>query len=135
MRQLIKGTVMVQHETICQHEPRSATSEFSDRAVTRAAGMLRAAGDPRRLRLLESLTGGELCVSEIAQLTDDLLPTVSQRLKVLRQEGLVTSRREGKHVLYTLADQHVIDLIFAVLAHAQEPDGLAAGHPTQTGGD
>jgi ArsR family transcriptional regulator, lead/cadmium/zinc/bismuth-responsive transcriptional repressor len=119
---------MIGHTAVCQHEARVSSSEFSQHAVARAAGMLRAAGDPERLRLLELLAGGELCVSEIAQITDDLLPTVSQRLKVLRQEGLVRSRREGKHVLYALADQHVTDLIFAVLAHAQEPDGLAAGH-------
>lgn len=122
----------MEHATVCQHEARTPSSEFSDQAVARAAGMLRAAGDPVRLRLLELLTGGELCVSEIALITDDLLPTVSQRLKVLRQEGLVRSRREGKHVLYALADQHVIDLIFAVLAHAQEPDGLAVGHESQS---
>jgi ArsR family transcriptional regulator, lead/cadmium/zinc/bismuth-responsive transcriptional repressor len=119
----------------CQHDGHTLSAEFDARAVTRAAGMLRAAGDPERLRLLGLLTGGELCVSEIAQVTDDLLPTVSQRLKVLRQEGLVTSRREGKHVLYALADQHVIDLIFAVLRHAEEPDGLAAGHPFHHQGD
>jgi ArsR family transcriptional regulator, lead/cadmium/zinc/bismuth-responsive transcriptional repressor len=119
----------------CQHNGVVRAPAFSDRAVVRAAGMLRAAGDAERLRVLELLTGGELCVSEIAQATDDLLPTVSQRLKVLRQEGLVTSRRDGKHVLYALADEHVIDLIFAVLAHAQEPDGHAAGHRTSSPGD
>jgi len=118
----------------CEHDVHARASAFTERAVLRAAGMLRAAGDVERLRLLELLTGGELCVSEIAQATDDLLPTVSQRLKVLRQEGLVRSRREGKHVLYALADQHVIDLIFAVLAHAQEPDGLAAGQQTSSPG-
>jgi ArsR family transcriptional regulator, lead/cadmium/zinc/bismuth-responsive transcriptional repressor len=109
--------------TTCQHEPRDSTIEYSDTAVTRAAGMLRAAGDPARLRLLGLLTGGELCVSEIAEVTHESMPTVSQRLKVLRQEGLVSSRREGKHIMYALADQHVIDLIFAVLAHAEEPHG------------
>jgi ArsR family transcriptional regulator, lead/cadmium/zinc/bismuth-responsive transcriptional repressor len=119
----------------CQHDLRARTPEFSDRAVARAAGMLRAAGDAERLRLLELLTGGELCVSEIAQVTADQLPTVSQRLKVLRQEGLVTSRREGKHMLYSLADQHVIDLIFSVLTHAAEPDGIAAGNDISSKGD
>jgi ArsR family transcriptional regulator, lead/cadmium/zinc/bismuth-responsive transcriptional repressor len=111
------------YETQCEHEPRAAGDAYSDQAVARAAGMLRAAGEPSRLRLLELLTGGELCVSEIAGVTEESLPTISQRLKVLRQEGLVSSRREGKHVMYTLADQHVIDLILAVLAHAQEPQG------------
>jgi len=119
----------------CQHDGVVRAPAFTDRAVVRAAGMLRAAGDAERLRLLELLTGGELCVSEIARARRDLLPTVSQRLKVLRQEGLVTSRREGKHVLYTLADQHVIDLIFAVLAHVQEPDGLTAGDRTSSQGE
>jgi len=126
---------MFQDTAVCQHDTRMLASEFSERAVSRAAGMLRAAGDPQRLRLLELLTRGELCVSEIAQVTDDLLPTVSQRLKVLRQEGLVTSRRDGKHIIYGLADQHVIDLIFAVLAHAEEPDGHAAGNGNTQQGD
>jgi ArsR family transcriptional regulator, lead/cadmium/zinc/bismuth-responsive transcriptional repressor len=119
---------MIDAEIICHHDAPAAQPQFSESAVTRAAGMLRAAGDPERLRLLELLTNGELCVSEIAQVTGGQLATVSQRLKVLRQEGLVSSRREGKHILYALADQHVIDLIFAVLAHAQEPDGPAAGY-------
>jgi ArsR family transcriptional regulator, lead/cadmium/zinc/bismuth-responsive transcriptional repressor len=122
---------MIDPRTICQHDAPVVQSQFSESAVARAAGMLRAAGDPERLRLLELLTGGELCVSEIAQVTAGQLATVSQRLKVLRQEGLVSSRREGKHILYALADQHVIDLIFAVLAHAQEPDGPAAGNTFQ----
>jgi ArsR family transcriptional regulator, lead/cadmium/zinc/bismuth-responsive transcriptional repressor len=111
----------------CQHEHRTPESRHSDLAVYRAAGMLRAAGEPSRLRVLELLTGGELCVSEVAQLTGESLPAVSQRLKVLRQEGLATSRREGKHVLYSLADQHVIDLILTVLEHAQEPGHAKAG--------
>jgi ArsR family transcriptional regulator, lead/cadmium/zinc/bismuth-responsive transcriptional repressor len=117
---------MIEANGACQHPKRTRVVEFNSRAMIRAAGMLRAAGEPSRLRVLELLTEGELCVSEIAQITDESLPTVSQRLKVLRQEGLATSRREGKHVLYSLADQHVIDLILTVLAHAEEP-GHAAG--------
>jgi ArsR family transcriptional regulator, lead/cadmium/zinc/bismuth-responsive transcriptional repressor len=111
----------------CQHDYRASESRYGEAVFSRAAGMLRAAGEPSRLRVLELLKGGELCVSEIAQLTDESLPAVSQRLKVLRQEGLATSRREGKHVLYSLADQHVIDLILTVLEHAQEPDRTTAG--------
>jgi DNA-binding transcriptional ArsR family regulator len=126
---------MIEANGACQHPKRTRVVEFNSRAMIRAAGMLRAAGDPERLKLLGLLVEGEMCVSEIAETTDDLLPTVSQRLKVLRQEGLVASRRDGKHMLYSLADQHVIDLIFAVLEHAQEPDGAAAGMETSTGGE
>jgi DNA-binding transcriptional ArsR family regulator len=69
---------------------------------------------------------GELCVSEISELTSDDLSTISQRLRVLRTEHLVIRRREGKHVFYALADGHVADLLRAVLAHASEP---ATTHP------
>lgn len=88
--------------------------------VARAAGMLSAAGDPARLRLLDLLAAGERCVSEIAADTGDAMPTVSQRLQLLRREGLLRSRREGKHVFYALADAHVLELIDNVLRHAAE---------------
>lgn len=86
----------------------------------RAAGMLSAAGDPARLRLLDLLAAGERCVSEIAADSGDAMPTVSQRLQLLRREGLLRSRREGKHVFYALADAHVLELIDNVLRHAAE---------------
>jgi len=86
----------------------------------RAAGMLSAAGDPARLGLLERLADGELCVTEIAERTGDAMPTVSQRLRLLKREGLVVARRDGKHVFYTLADDHVRELLANVLRHAAE---------------
>ncbi len=80
--------------------------------------MLRAVGDDARLRLLELLRHGEMCVTEIAAVTGEGMSTISQRLRVLRGEGLVSGRREGKHVYYSLADEHVEDLILNVLSHA-----------------
>jgi len=49
------------------------------------------------------------------------MPTVSQRLRVLKTEGLLRSRRDGKHVFYTLADAHVRELLTNILRHAAEP--------------
>ncbi|MGI8650962.1 MAG: ArsR/SmtB family transcription factor [Rubrobacter sp.] len=86
----------------------------------RAARMLHAAGDEARLRLLLRLSEGELCVTEIAAESGEGMSTISQRLKVLRGEGLVSGRREGKHVYYSLADRHVYDVILSILAHADE---------------
>lgn len=88
--------------------------------IEHAAAMLSAAGDAARLRLLDLLARGERCVSEIAELSGDAMPTVSQRLQLLRREGLLRSRREGKHVFYSLADTHVLELIDNVLRHAAE---------------
>jgi DNA-binding transcriptional ArsR family regulator len=82
--------------------------------------MFRAVGDEGRLRLMALLARGEACVTELAEATGDGLSTVSQRLRVLRVEGLVTRRRDGKHLYYALADDHVAQLILNALAHAEE---------------
>ena len=103
------------------HAASAPTPPLAPRAVRdRAARMLRAAGDVERLALLEHLAAGERCVSELVALTGDAMPTVSQRLKQLRTEGLLVSRREGKHVFYALADQHVRTLVHDILQHAAE---------------
>ncbi len=89
-------------------------------ALEAAAAFFRAAGEVSRLRLLTCLQHGEWCVSELAEAMGEGLSTISQRLKVLRSEGLVSRRRDGKHILYSLADAHVAGLLAAALEHAQE---------------
>ncbi|OUT65580.1 MAG: hypothetical protein CBB70_11085 [Planctomycetaceae bacterium TMED10] len=84
----------------------------------RAAAMFSALGDPNRLRLLGLLIGREMCVTEISSILNDNLPAVSQRLKLLRSERIVSHRREGKHVFYRLDDEHVVALIRNALEHA-----------------
>ncbi|MEM8766804.1 MAG: metalloregulator ArsR/SmtB family transcription factor [Pseudomonadota bacterium] len=103
----------------------------SQRILERAAGMLRAGGDPARLRILELLLKGEHQVSEIAALTNAEMSTTSQRLKILLQENLVSRRRDGRDMFYQLADSHVQTLIRNVLEHA-DPSGHddEMGHKT-----
>lgn len=113
-------------EDLHEHDAPAARSTVGEAALERAAGLFRAAGEPSRLRLLELLAQGELCVSEVASITGEELSTISQRLRVLRAEHLVSRRRDGKHIYYALADEHVAALLSAVLAHASEP---ASTHP------
>jgi ArsR family transcriptional regulator, lead/cadmium/zinc/bismuth-responsive transcriptional repressor len=82
--------------------------------------MFRALGDGPRLTTLQLLAGGECCVTELVAATGEKFPTVSQRLRVLRTEGLVTRRRAGLHVYYALADRHVARLLANALDHADE---------------
>ncbi len=93
----------------------------SDEAFERAAGLFRAAGDVSRLKLLERLSDGEWCVTELAEAAGVGLSTVSQQLRLLRAERIVTRRRAGKHIFYSLADAHVIDLLESAIEHAAEP--------------
>ncbi len=92
-------------------------------AVERAAELFRTMGDPPRLRVLLMLAEGERCVTEIVTAMGEKFSTVSQRLRVLRSEGLVLRRRSGTHLFYALADRHVVDLIVNALAHASELAG------------
>jgi ArsR family transcriptional regulator, lead/cadmium/zinc/bismuth-responsive transcriptional repressor len=59
-------------------------------------------------------------VTELADATGASLSAVSQRLRVLRAEGLVATRRAGRHIFYALTDHHVAELIGNALAHATE---------------
>lgn len=83
--------------------------------LVRAAALFRAAGDAARLRLLHRLSHGEWCVSELATDTATKMSTLSQQLRLLLAERIVTRRREGKHVYYRLADAHVRQLVAMAL--------------------
>ena len=67
-----------------------------------------------RLLLLCQLTEGERCVSDLEELTGIVQPTLSQQLSVLRSEGLVSTRREGKFVYYALLDSRVSGMLTAL---------------------
>jgi DNA-binding transcriptional ArsR family regulator len=82
------------------------SSEF-DRQRYAAVG--RALADPKRLCVLESLSAGELSVSDLSTKVGCQVPNMSQHLAVLRSAGLVQSRRDGSTVFYRLADVRVLE--------------------------
>ena len=82
--------------------------------------MFKALGDEARLRTLEMLVDREACVSEIAEASSEQLSTVSHRMRLLRNEGLVSRRRQGRHIYYALADRHVYELVQNALDHVLE---------------
>ena len=69
-----------------------------------AALLMRALGNEDRLLLLCQLSQGELCVGDLEEKTGILQPTLSQQLAVLRDRGLVDTRRDGKQIFYSLGD-------------------------------
>lgn len=72
-------------------------------AAAQACGLLKVLANPDRLMLLCQLTQGEHCVSELESALGIQQPTLSQQLGVLREEQLVTTRREGKQIFYGIA--------------------------------
>ncbi len=101
--------------------PNAEKIPIDEPSIERCARIFRALGDPARLRLIARLAEGAFCVGELATVEQETVATISQRLRVLRSDNIVRRKRDGKHVLYSLADQHMFDLVANGLAHASEP--------------
>lgn len=107
----------------CDHDHGSFVDSDSFQVIERAAAIFRALGDSSRLRTIQRLAQREACVSELAAQMQENLSTVSQRLRLMRSERLVKRRRDGKHIFYSLADDHVLEIIQSAFDHALEEEG------------
>lgn len=75
------------------------------------ADRLKVLSNPDRLKVLCVLIEGEQNVQQIEKLTDIHQPTLSQQLTVLRKAKMVSTRRDGKQIFYSLADSRVLTVI------------------------
>lgn len=76
-------------------------------ALMRAAAVIRSLGHPLRLRLLEAIETGDRSVSELQDYSGATQSEVSRQLAVLRGHGIVTARRDGKFMLYSISEPKV----------------------------
>lgn len=86
-------------------------------SAQRACDLLKALGNADRLLLLCQLTQGERCVSELEQLTGIRQPSLSQQLAVLREESLVATRRDGKHIYYSVRSPAALAVMQVLYDH------------------
>ena len=80
-------------------------------AASAACNLMRVLANADRLVLLCELSKHELCVSEIEEMLNIRQPTLSQQLTVLRDEGLVSTRRDGKKIYYSIASEQVLAVL------------------------
>lgn len=85
-----------------------------------AAELLKVYGDSTRIRIIFVLSKEELCVCDIAKLLGMTQSAISHQLRVLKQARLVTSRREGKTIFYSLCDDHVKTIFYHAMEHVME---------------
>ena len=77
-------------------------------------------GDSTRIKILYVLHEGELCVCDIAAVLSMTQSAVSHQLRILRHNRLIKSRRNGKNIYYSLADEHVHTIISMGIEHIDE---------------
>src|ERR1700741_3225220 len=96
------------------------TDPLSADTVQEIAATFAVLGDPTRVRILDALGAGELCVCDIASRVGISESAVSHQLRLLRGMRLVRPRRAGRQVFYTLDDQHIVQLLRLAVTHVQE---------------
>jgi len=104
----------------CSYMQTSAPSLLRDGLVQALADTFRILGDPTRVRIVDALAQGQLCVHEISERIGISESAISHQLRLMRSMRIVRGRREGRCVYYTLDDQHVLDLFQQGLRHVSE---------------
>ena len=89
-------------------------------SVQALADSFSALGDPTRVRILDALSHGELCVCDLAAVLKLSQSGVSHQLRLLRGLRLVRPRRDGRVVFYSLDDQHIMAIFRQTLQHVEE---------------
>ena len=90
---------------------------LEEKQLSAVSEFFKVLGDETRMKIINALAHGELCVSDIAAALEMTQSAVSHQLKLLRMAGQVKARREGKSIYYSLDDQHVIDILDEALIH------------------
>ena len=94
--------------------------KYSEDDLYTLADLFKVFGDSTRIKILFVLFESELCVCDLSEKLNMTQSAVSHQLKVLKQNKLVKSRRDGKSIIYALADEHVVSIISQGLEHIEE---------------
>jgi len=118
-----KETTVVNCECTIIHEDAVAkvkTVMPAPESVFDLADFFKTLGDSTRIGILSALKQSELCVCDIAAVLNMTHSAVSHQLRLLKQARLVSYRKDGKIVYYSLADSHIDELLTTVQKHLTE---------------
>lgn len=122
-----KNTHKNDHTEVCEcHEVHSEIIEKvnemmpDEERLYDLAELFKIFGDSTRIRILFVLFEAEVCVCDLAETLGMTQSAISHQLRILKSSDLVKSRREGKQVYYSLADEHVRTIIASGMEHVLE---------------
>ena len=109
-------------ETLCHEDILEIVNENmpSEDILFDLAELFKVFGDSTRIRILFVVFESEVCVCDLASALNMTQSAISHQLRILKQSKLVKSRREGKSVFYSLADEHVRKIIGNGMEHVEE---------------
>ena len=94
-----------------------AEEPLTEEIIFQMAESFKALGDPTRLQILALLFDGERCVGDLADQLEVSQSAVSHQLRILRSLDIVRYHKEGREVYYSLADEHVREILSRTIEH------------------
>lgn len=94
--------------------------DCDDEALYDLAELFKIFGDSTRIRILYALIDSELCVNDVADKLNMTQSAISHQLRILKQSKLIKYRRDGKLMMYSLADDHVRTILDQGMSHIEE---------------
>lgn len=113
------------------HGQKSEAGQVDREFALAVADTMQALATPSRVRILGRLRAGPASVTELAAVVEMEPSAVSQQLRLLRHLGFVVGRREGRHVVYDLHDDHVAHLLDEAISHVEHVQLGLAGRTRQ----
>lgn len=108
-------------EVTCVNDEAVAQVKAQMPELTAVSKLLKVLSDETRLKILYALTIEQrLCVCDVATIIDTSIATTSHHLRNLKENGLAKSTREGKLMYYSLADEHVYQIVRLAYEHSEE---------------
>lgn len=92
----------------------------NEKELSNLSDFFKIIGDGTRIKILWTLYKNEMCVCDISATLSMTKSAISHQLKVLREANLVKNRREGKEIFYSLADDHIEDILKIAQQHINE---------------
>ncbi len=115
---------MMMEKTYCDREKehalavqRAKEGSLNGASVQSMSKVFRVLGDPTRMKLVLGLINGAMCVYHLAELTGASVSATSHQLRILREQNIVKTKRLGKNVEYTLADEHILEIVKLGISH------------------
>ena len=116
----VKEIILPHNHHDSQYHDAIIASMPSAENIRTVADALRHLGDPSRLRIFWLLCHTEECVADIAEYAEMTSPAVSHHLRLLKTAGLITSRRDGKEMLYKAADTELASELHHIIERIAE---------------
>ena len=93
---------------------------YCDDAILNVCNLLKIISEPARLKIILALNEGELCVNHIVEAVNGNQSAVSHQLRILKDNKVIKSYRQGQSIVYSLMDEHIMQIINLVKTHVEE---------------